>query len=176
VARCTSAADTRTSLCVAPVHCIPAPRYYDKLVHNLDDRAKQQHWHRPWLGEQGGRGVFEHTVCSSRAHPAALLATVCSARTRPKHSQNARQGLPAGNDTPGPDVSLPRAWRAFVTGDSLRDEQTADSSLMYTTTGEVSMIVWQLTELFGLWAPTSTQCVGTETVLLYRCLPCLQLR
>lgn len=23
--------------------------YYDKLVHNLDDRAKQQHWHRPWL-------------------------------------------------------------------------------------------------------------------------------
>lgn len=26
-------------------------RYYDKLVHNLDDRAKQQHWHRPWLGE-----------------------------------------------------------------------------------------------------------------------------
>lgn len=23
--------------------------YYDKLVHNLDDRAQQQQWHRPWL-------------------------------------------------------------------------------------------------------------------------------
>lgn len=44
-----------------PHHCVPplftghlAPRYYDKLVHNLDDRAKQQHWHRPWLGEWQG--------------------------------------------------------------------------------------------------------------------------
>jgi len=50
-----------------------ACRYYDKLVHNLDDRAKQQHWHRPWLGETPSQALRMHPLLSPCMYVVALF-------------------------------------------------------------------------------------------------------